>query len=327
MHALKLDHDNVIVGGGLAGLAAALRLPGSTMLLSGGMGATAVSSGVFSPLGGDHEAEEWLLRVMGDTGCPYVRGKCVTASQAAREGLVQGSMSCDGSPMFIAMNEERTGFKSIEFMKGRSFQEIARILDLDDGARSALIGTLSPIKADSIMLPPILGIERSVEVRDMVSRSLGMDVHEYVMAPSVLGLRLLEALRKKATLKESLEMLDIVKVERIVDGHVEGAMGTKGKRRIHVSANNLFIATGGLMTGFIAEGDHLFEPLTGATVSRDYERDLNERFLSEHPLMYKGIEPELFINGFDNVRAIGAASWGFGLYRALVSGYHAGDGL
>jgi glycerol-3-phosphate dehydrogenase subunit B len=43
--------------------------------------------------------------------------------------------------------------------------------------------------------------------------------------------------------------------------------------------------------------------------------------------MYKGIEPELFINGFDNVRVIGAASCGFGLYRALASGYHAGDGL
>jgi glycerol-3-phosphate dehydrogenase subunit B len=177
------------------------------------------------------------------------------------------------------------------------------------------------------MLPPILGIERSDEVRDMVSRSLGMDVHEYVMAPSVLGLRLLEALRKKAALKERLEILDIIKVERIVDGRVEGVMGTKGKRSIQVSANNLFIATGGPMTGFIAEGDRLFEPLTGATVSRDFEADLNEQFLSEHPLMYKGIEPELFINGFDNVRVIGAASYGFGLYRALASGYHAGDGL
>jgi len=81
------------------------------------------------------------------------------------------------------------------------------------------------------------------------------------------------------------------------------------------------------MTGFTTEGDRLFEPLTGATVTRDFEADLDDRFFSEHPLMFKGIEPELYIHGFDNVRAIGAASCGYGLYKALLSGYHAGDCL
>ena len=81
------------------------------------------------------------------------------------------------------------------------------------------------------------------------------------------------------------------------------------------------------MTGFTTAGDRLFEPLTGATITRDFEADLDEHFFSKHPLMFKGIEPEPYIQGFDNVRAIGAVSRGFGLYEALLSGYHAGDGL
>ena len=81
------------------------------------------------------------------------------------------------------------------------------------------------------------------------------------------------------------------------------------------------------MTGFTTADDRLFEPLTGATVTQDYEADLDGQFFSKHPLMFKGIEPERYIQGFDKVRAIGATSRGFGLYEALLSGYHAGDGL
>lgn len=324
MRALELDCDNLIIGGGLAGLIATMRLPGSVVLLSGGMGATAVSSGVFHPAGSDVEAEDWFLRTMAGA---YERGKCMTVSGESRSGLVPTSTSYEGSPALISINEERPGFRHIEFMNGRSHQEIAHILDIDDEAVGALIQALSAIKAGGMLVPPVLGTERANEVRDRISRSLGMEVHEYVNAPSVLGLRLIYALRKKAAANERLQMLDIVKAERIVDGHVEGVMGTKGKRSIRVSAKNLFIATGGPMTGFAANGDRMFEPLTGATVTRDFEADLNEHFFSEHPLMYKGIEPRLYIHGFDNVRSIGAVSCGFGLYRALVSGYHAGDGL
>lgn len=327
MSALRLDCDNVIVGGGLAGLVASLRLPGRTILLSRGLGATALSGGVFSPPGGDLEAEEWLLGLMTDTVCRYVRSECATASRAIKYGLVQAATLYEGSPLFIAVNEVRPGFRSIEFMNGRSFQEITRILDADDKAVDVLCCLLRDIKADSILLPPILGITCAEEIRGKLSGALGIEVHEYVMAPSVLGLRLLGALRKKAFRNERLEMLDIVKVERIVDGHVEGKMGTKAKRDIVVGAKNLFIATGGPLTGFKVEGDRMFEPLTGAIVSEDFEADLNQTFLSGHPLMSKGIGPELYINGFDNVRVIGAASCGFGLYKALVSGYRAGEGL
>ncbi len=324
MRALELDCDNLIIGGGLAGLIAAMRLPGNVVLLSGGLGATAVSSGVFHSAGCDPEAEDWFLRAMAGT---YGKGRCMTITGSSRSGLVPVSTSCEGSPTLISINEERPGSRRINFMEGRSFQEIAHMLDNDDNAVEGLICALSLVKEKSILMPPVLGIDNAADVRDKVSKGLGADVHEYVMAPSVLGLRLVRALRKKAAASERLLMLDIVKAERIVGGRVEGVMGTKGRRTISAHGDDLFIATGGPMTGFMAEGDRLFEPLTGATVSQDFETDLNEKFFSEHPLMFKGIEPELYIHGFDHVRAIGAASCGYGLYRALVSGYHAGDRL
>jgi glycerol-3-phosphate dehydrogenase subunit B len=327
MSALELDCDNVIVGGGLAGLVASMRLPGKTVLLSGGLGATAVSTGVLSPAGGDAEAEDWFLRSMEGPACRYVRGRCVTISRAYKHGLVQDSVSFEGAPVMVAVNEERPGFKSIDFLKGCSFQEMARILETEDEAVDVLSRSLSGIHGDGILIPPILGILRIEELRGRLRDALGIDVGEYVTAPSVLGLRLVGALRKKAVENRRLDMLDVVTVERIVGGRVEGRMGTKGKREISIGAGNLFIATGGLLTGFKAEGDRLFEPLTGATVSEDYEADLGDTFLSEHPLMRKGIEPEPYIRGFDNVRVIGAAYCGFGLYGAMVSGYRAGDGL
>jgi glycerol-3-phosphate dehydrogenase subunit B len=327
MSALRLDCDNVIVGGGLAGLVASLRLPGRTILLSGGLGATAISTGVLSPSGGDPEAEEWFLKLMKDTWCRYARGRCATALLTVKSGLAQASTLLEGRPVFIAVNEVRPGFTPVEFKKGCSHQEIARILDTDEGAVAELAGRLSGIKDDCLMLPPVLGIKRADDIRAGLSAALGVKIGEYVNAPSVLGLRLLSALGKKAADADGVEMLDIVKVERVIDGRVEGRMGTKAKREIVVCADSLFIATGGPMTGFRVEGDRMLEPLTGATVSGDFEADLNPTFLSEHPLMYRGIGPELHVNGFDSVRAIGATSLGFGLYKALVSGYRAGEGL
>jgi glycerol-3-phosphate dehydrogenase subunit B len=149
-------------------------------------------------------------------------------------------------------------------------------------------------------------------------------VYEYVTAPSALGLRLVMALKEKARVQ--VDCLDLTKIGRIGDGMVEGRMGTKGKRELRVKTGNLVIATGGLMTGFRVSGDCLYEPLTGVTVSEDFESCLDRSFLARHPLMYAGIGSKpLRIDGFESVHAIGATASGFGLYGALASGYHVGD--
>lgn len=324
MRALELDCDHLVVGGGLAGTVAALRLPGDVVLLSGGLGATAISSGVFHPAGADAPAEDWFLGIMAGA---YVRGCCTTGTGIRRFGLVPASAACEAPAMPVAINEHRPGFRRIEFMAGRSHMEIARTLEDDDHAVDMLCEALAGIGADALLLPPVLGIGRAEEIRGRVGKSLGADVREYAMAPSVLGLRLLQAMKKKAGEKQRLRALDFVRATRVSNGHVDGVMGVKGLRDVRVYADSLFIATGGPMTGLTTNGGRLFEPLTGASVSMDFVADTGERFLSRHPLMYKGLEPELHIRGFGSVRPIGAVARGFGLYEALASGYHAGDGL
>ena len=241
-----------------------------------------------------------------------------------REGLVQDSTNISGSPVPVIFNTEKPGQVSVQFMKGRSLQEIAKVVETEDKALDELIELLKGIDLDCIAVPPVLGISRAPEIRKIVSHAIGSSVYEYVTAPSALGLRLVMALKEKA--RDQVDYLDLTKIERIGDGLVEGRMGTKGMREIRVKADHLVIATGGLMTGFRVSGDRLYEPLTGATVSENFESCLDQSFLARHPLMYTGIGSKpLHIDGFDSVRAIGATASGFGLYGALTDGYHAGD--
>jgi glycerol-3-phosphate dehydrogenase subunit B len=322
---LMLERDNVVIGAGLSGLVAAMRLKGSTLLLSYGMAATAISTGVLSyPASRDVEAEKWLLSLLSHGGCPYVNGICMTDHGVLREGLMQDSTNISGSPRLVAFNTEKQGQVSIEFMKGRSLQEIAKVIETDDKVLDELVELLKGVDLDHIVVPPVLGISRASEIRKIVSDAIGSTVHEYVTAPSALGLRLVMALKEKA--RDQVDCLDLTKIDRIGNGLVEGRMGTKGRRELRIKAGNLVIATGGLMTGFRVSGDRLYEPLTGVTVSEDFESCLDRSFLARHPLMYTGIgSMPLNIDGFKTVRAVGATASGFGLYGALTGGYRVGD--
>lgn len=330
---LELDCDNVIVGAGMSGLIASMRLRGKTIVVSSGLGATAISSGIISP-GSDTDpvAEEWFLSLMNGTACRYLRGRCITDMFTSREGLVQEVMAYEGMPLFVALN----GFPrsigrqtvNVRFMEGRSWQEMAKLLETDDGALDELINSISGITADCIVLPPILGIDSMPAIREKVQDAIGAMVYEYATAPSVHGLRLISSLKGLAGQLKNVQILDPVRIDRISGSYITGYMGTKAKRGISINANNLIITTGGLLTGFRMDGDRIYEPLTGTTMSRDIMADFNDTFLSDHPVMFKGIGIRLPApSGLKNVLAAGAIACGFGLYGALVTGYHAGDYL
>ena len=94
---LRLECDNLVIGSGLAGLVASLRLRGKTIVATAGLGATAISSGVLAlPRERDLEAEQWLLATLRATDCPYREGRCMTDALVVRHGLVQETMDYRG---------------------------------------------------------------------------------------------------------------------------------------------------------------------------------------------------------------------------------------
>lgn len=326
---LRLECDNLVIGSGLAGLTAALRLRGKTVVATAGLGATAISGGVLAwPHERDIEAEQWLLKTLRATICPYRDGHCMTDALAIRPGLVQESMDYEGTPVVISLDgRPANGMAALDvkLFSGRSLQEIAHLIEADDAVLETLGSSLSALGGDSYLLPPVLGISRATEARHRLERAVGARIYEYVAAPSVLGLRLQRALREVIDSNRAITVLETTRIDSIGDG-ARGYMGTKGKRGLRVDAGCLVIATGGQLTGFRVDGDRLYEPLTGITVG-DIEADLCHTFAVDHPLMFKGIGTRPAPGGYGNVRAAGAVAVGHGLYEALRTGYHAGDDL
>lgn len=327
---LRLECDNLVIGGGIAGLVSALRLPGHTLVATASLGATAVSGGVFDlPEERDTPAEKWFLEIMRDTACPYVEGRCLTDMRAQRSGMVPEITHYAGAPIFVSLDGtplDGAIVPAVKQFSGRSGQEIAHLLESDEAGLDALGEALAGAGAESYMLPPVLGIRRTPGIRARLERMAGAKVYEYVTAPSAHGLRLLHALREAADRNPKITVLEMTRITSVGAGAI-GYTGTKAKRAVAVRASNLVIATGGPMTGFQVDGDRLYEPLTGITVA-DLDKDVSVRFSSDHPLMFKGTGTILpAIGGFANARAAGATAAGFGLYAALRTGYHAGDGL
>ncbi len=252
----------------------------------------------------------------------------MTELQSVGKGLVQESMDYDGVPTVIAFDGRAAdGMVALDVkpFAGRSHQEIAHLIEADDALPEALGSSLSALGRESYLLPPVLGISRAGEARRRLERETGARIYEYVTAPSVLGLRLVRALREVVDHNREITVLETTRIDSVGDGAC-GYMGTKGKRGLRVDAGRLIIATGGPLTGFHVDGDRLYEPLTGITVG-DIAADLSRTFAVDHPLMFKGIGTRPASGGNGKVRAAGAVAVGHGLYGALRTGYHAGDDL
>ena len=353
---VRLECDNLVIGAGIAGLVAALRLKGRTIVAAAGLGATAISGGVLTPslrsdgvstpslrsdgvstpslrsdgvstpLERDEAAEAWFLDTMLQSSCPYRAGRCMTDLMVTREGLVQDITCYRGTPVAISLDgQPAAGTVSVDapFFRGRSCQEIAHMVESDLGLVDALASSLARVGAESYLLPPVLGVSRAAQARSRLEKALGAEVYEYVTAPSVHGLRLQQALRDLVMKRNNVTLLETTVIDSLRDG-ARGRMGTKGRRAVWIEASNLVLATGGPLTGLRVDGDRVYEPLTG-TVSGDLAADLDPSFASDHRIMCRGIGSRPRADGFRDVRAIGALASGFGLYRALVDGYHAGD--
>ena len=333
---LELEYDSVIIGAGLAGLTAAFRLKSKTLVVSKSLGATAISTGTITyDKERDLEAEKWFIDTMRGSCCEYITGKCVTDMGKECHGMIQESTAYPDNATIISLNglidKNKTGFKQdvvdIRYLPGRSYQEISGILENDQESLKELGLILSGIKGNSLALPPMLGCRNAGKIRERLEAATGKEIYEYTSAPSVMGLRLIEGLREKLAGSKNVDIMDMARIERVTDGTIYGHIGTKARREITIAADRVVLATGGLLTGFAISEDRLIEPLTGTIVSDSVDLDFNEEFLSDHPIMNKGIGSAPKIRGFKKVTAAGAVSSGYGLYNALVTGYHAGDSL
>lgn len=327
VNVLKLDCDNLVIGGGVAGLVSAMRLDGKTILVSSGLGSSAISGGVLSSSRRVPEIDRWFIGQLQRSSCPYVEGKCITDMRAGLHGLVPEIAACPDHALMVSIGgvpSAGTLNLDIPVFSGRSYQEIAGLIESDSDAFEALSGALKAHRADSYLLPPVLGIRRTTELREALKEQTGADIYEYITAPSAHGLRLVSALRAIVDKKPGVTVVEPARVESIADG-ATGRLGTVGRRLFRVEASRLILATGGPLTGFVIEDDRVYEPLTGKTVA-DIGMDLDQRFLADHPLMFKGIGVQHHVTGcFKNIVAVGAVATGFGLYEALKAGYYAGD--
>lgn len=325
---LRLDCDTLVIGAGMAGLVAALRLRGKTIVTTAGLGATAISSGVLSSPDRDREIDRWFLDMMQSSGYPYREGRGLTDLMSVKSGLVPACVDLgEEKPIPVSLDGTApAGARTLDIplFRGRSNTEIAKLVDTDDGAIELLSYAVKEIGAPSVLLPPVLGITRTGAIREKVERDSGAGVFEYVTAPSVHGLRLLSALRGLTDRDRNITVLETARVDSI-DHIIRGHMGTKGKREFTVSSSKVILATGGPLTGLRMEGDNVIEPLTGLVVG-DAEAGLNSRFLSDHPIMFGGIGIQPNPSGaFGTLHAAGAVATGYGLYEALRTGYHVGS--
>lgn len=312
----------------MAGLVAALRLRGKTIVTTACMGATAISSGVLSSPDRDREIDRWFLDMMQRSGYPYREGRGMTDLMSVKSGMVPDCVDFgEEKPLPVSLDGTApAGARKLDIpmFRGRSNAEIAKLVDIDDEAIELLSSAVKEIGVPSVLLPPVLGITRTGAIRAKVERDSGAAVFEYLTAPSVHGLRLLSALRRLTDRDRNITVLETARVDSI-EGFIRGHMGTKGKREFTVSTSNVILATGGPLTGLKICGDKVIEPLTGLVVG-DVETGLNSRFLSDHPIMFRGISTRPDVSGISGTfRAAGAVATGYGLYEALRTGYYVGS--
>jgi glycerol-3-phosphate dehydrogenase subunit B len=197
--------------------------------------------------------EDGLLLFVGLKGYPDFNGK------AAAKAYLRNRMINQRPPKKIA-------FCEIELAPfGKSFNvsgsEIARHLD-HSGSVDVLIEQLTThaqkFGANSVAIPPVLGIRRALENKAFIEKETGLQLFELLgLPPSVPGLRL----------QKSLESIFLKSGGRILQGHeavgysddkglITGIMTKGPSRELEVKAKVFVLATGKFIGGGLSGDRH-----------------------------------------------------------------------
>jgi glycerol-3-phosphate dehydrogenase subunit B len=220
----------------------------------------------------------------------------------------------------------------------------ARMLEDPDFQRQ-LIGSVRPHAPGAVRIgfPAVLGVERHREVVRTLAEGLGAPVFEIsTLPPSVPGLRMFEALRRRLLgMKVQVEIGAEV-TERVTDGDRLVAVGTVSASRLrYYRAGAVVLATGGILGGGLSgrRDGTVTEVALGLPV-RAPERGewFHARVFDGHPIFRAGIQVNEHMQPVNadgqvvlrNVYAAGAILAGSDPWRekshegiALATGYRA----
>ncbi|MFZ5816572.1 MAG: anaerobic glycerol-3-phosphate dehydrogenase subunit GlpB [Bacillota bacterium] len=219
--------------------------------------------------------------------------------------------------------------------------QLARLLDLPAG-RSALLRSLLAARPpgpapDLILLPAVLGIDRSEEVREGLASALGAPVAEIPLpSPSLPGLRLSNRLlqhleRLGVDLRMGVEVTDA----QVESGRVTALRMAAAGGAMTVKTGAVVLAAGGLLgRGIQALGRSLHEPIFGLPVVHPPQWALPELLpAGGHPFARCGLRTgaDLRPEGYANLFACGRMLAGYDPYAegsgggvAIATGWRAG---
>jgi glycerol-3-phosphate dehydrogenase subunit B len=304
-----------VIGAGLAGTVAAARLasrgapvvvfddrPGATSLHGGGWylgvqrlsallegAAAAFGDAIELVCGGLPELElvDGPFALTDEEGVRRVVD-LAPAVHAAAAALPAGFAVADLAPLahpFAAM-QPRGEALTVEFPTwpgafGRSFAAVAARLDAAPDEADALVAALRrAVEAErptGLLLPPVLGLRRTAELRRNLEETLGIPVAEALgTLPSTPGLRLAGALGRW------LERLN-VPVRRARVRRVDAAAGRVETADGVTNVGGVVLATGGVIPGGLVGGESLSEPLAALDLAPPLPVDLLDAVHPQRP--------------------------------------------
>ncbi len=201
----------------------------------------------------------------------------------------------------------------------KTTEDLARAHDLEPN-RKILADAIRPhLKGQkAVGLPPILGIQRSVEAVNDLELKLGVPVFEIpCLPPAAPGVRLKEAfergLEKKGTIRLGNVRMNTITQEK--NGGFSIAVSSDFMVRT-VKIRGIALAGGRLMSkGLVADGKKVREPVFGIPVVQPETRSgwFSKRFFDKrgHAVNRAGIETDPFQRPLDE--------YGYALYSRLFA--------
>lgn len=208
---------------------------------------------------------------------------------------------------------------------------VARVLEqLTDLAPLAAELKRAAQGATTVILPAVLGLENT-SLRSELERLTGLQLLELpTLPPSVLGIRLQQALKRRFQQLGGL----LMNGDQVQSAHIDNqrvtALYTRNHEEIPVEARDVVLASGSFFSnGLVADFDRIREPVFGLDVTETGPRAewSQERFLTSQPFLQFGVSVDNRLRArkdgqtLHNVYAIGAVLGGYDpIYQGCGAG-------